>query len=716
MINDMGILREDSKKPALRVTPENLEKIKTRLSHLEEQANNPNAPQDSGVGSEISLCKLLVKAYTERLEIKAALKADRAGVITGTSSLATAVAKTLTSADFSSPEILLKKIISSCATDPTLRSQIQGMISDKDNPLRKVLVSVAGEKAIHGLNIATSPEGLAIANTLIGAGSVDIAKAFIEDPVGTLLANKALFVETASTAFDQFVALLDNKSATDSLIAMSDGKLQQADISLLRDILPLAKEVIAENTTATETDRPTKSPSKTAHLLAKIAEHVATRADLELAKLATKRGDSPALPIQNTLEQLSTGIDNSLHLLTKLTVGIPDTVSQKESQADANTTQDNTDQSWGGWLSGWGSAVTAGVSNVAVQATAFTLGDEAGLTLENAISDATEYVSDTASYVTSTVTGAASSIANIPNNIIATAVDIGLNAGASVAAGKIDTAIDRELNNTPKTSKDKATVTLNPEKLTEFMAQNVSLLSHFVAENPAVLDIMGQSVTAVIVTVSETLQDPTLGLFRNRQSARFTMLPNAPDVTFLGQCGVAALHKLNENGADGVFRNRATLSPEEKSQALCNVLKNSLGDIGRAIATTGDETAKKVGHSLINAGALLGSDLVTRSLGQSKALQPETLNRVTSHVQTKFHTVVLDKVSTALGTLEAAKTDSPKQEKPMQIPQSAAKVLTAYSQADLGSVGGMIGKVVNFVGLGAANSGLNMASQIIQTA
>ena len=51
---------------------------------------------------------------------------------------------------------------------------------------------------------------------------------------------------------------------------------------------------------------------------------------------------------------------------------------------------------------------------------------------------------------------------------------------------------------------------------------------------------------------------PTRGLLRNRQFARFTMLPNATDVPFLGQCGVAALHKLNENSADGVFRNRAT--------------------------------------------------------------------------------------------------------------------------------------------------------------
>lgn len=254
MIKDMGILREDSKKPSFRVTPENLATIQTRLSHLEAQTSNPHHAKNTEIGSEISLCKCLIKAYTERLEIKAALKSDQAGVITSASSLATAVAKTLSSADFSSPEILLKKIISSCATDPTLRSQIQSMISDKDNPLRKVLVSVAGENAIHGLNIATSPEGLAIANTLINAGSVDIAKAFIEDPVGTLLTNKELFLETASTAFDQFVALLDNASATNSLIAISDGKLQQADISLLRDILPLAKEVFTENTTATGTE------------------------------------------------------------------------------------------------------------------------------------------------------------------------------------------------------------------------------------------------------------------------------------------------------------------------------------------------------------------------------------------------------------------------------------------------------------------------------
>jgi len=44
------------------------------------------------------------------------------------------------------------------------------------------------------------------------------------------------------------------------------------------------------------------------------------------------------------------------------------------------------------------------------------------------------------------------------------------------------------------------------------------------------------------------------------------MLPNATDVPFLGQCGVAALHKLNENGADGVFRNRADVKDERRSR------------------------------------------------------------------------------------------------------------------------------------------------------
>jgi hypothetical protein len=46
-------------------------------------------------------------------------------------------------------------------------------------------------------------------------------------------------------------------------------------------------------------------------------------------------------------------------------------------------------------------------------------------------------------------------------------------------------------------------------------------------------------------------------VLRNKKIAGFSMLPNGSDVRFLGQCGVAELHKLDENRADESFRNRA---------------------------------------------------------------------------------------------------------------------------------------------------------------
>ena len=56
----------------------------------------------------------------------------------------------------------------------------------------------------------------------------------------------------------------------------------------------------------------------------------------------------------------------------------------------------------------------------------------------------------------------------------------------------------------------------------------------------------------------------------NRNDPCFAMSPNAPDVSFLGQCGVAALHKLNQNDADGVFRDIAMTYLLDASGVLYN--------------------------------------------------------------------------------------------------------------------------------------------------
>ena len=96
---------------------------------------------------------------------------------------------------------------------------------------------------------------------------------------------------------------------------------------------------------------------------------------------------------------------------------------------------------------------------------------------------------------------------------------------------------------------------------------------------------------------------PTRGLLRNRQFARFTMLPNATDVPFLGQFGVAALHKLNENGADGVFRNRAMFNPPQNTGIPENDFKNTVLIIAKrnaAMQVNKKDTSSKATLSGIN--------------------------------------------------------------------------------------------------------------------
>jgi len=674
-IKNMDILRDDQK--SLRITPENLDKIQTRLSDLEAQVSSEPSETNTKIGSEIKLCKILIKTYEDRLAIKEALKTDKAGIIEGSSKLAAVVLSTLEGTDFSSPEKLLKKIIHSCKENPELREQMQSMISDKENPLHKLIVSVAGENAIHGLNIATAPEGLAIADALISAGSVDIAKSFLENPVGTLLDNKDLLMTTASNAFDAFVTLLDNKSATDSMLALSDGRLQPADIDLLKNILPLAKGVISE---LNATESPTERPSKTAMLMSKIAGHVAARCDLELANIHTASTSQTALPISDTIDQLTTGLDNSLSLLTKLTVGLAETPKGPDATSlqstDSPKAETPIDQSWGGWVSSWGSSVVSGVANVAqfgsnmaVHAVASTLGDEAGLYLESSIENASEIISDTTTYISDSVRSAATTIGNIPSNIVSAAVNLGIEAASTTAAGKIDSKIDKTLTaplsktDTPK--KATSEITLNHEKLTEFMAQSVSLLSHFIAENPAVLDSVGSSVTTLLVSVADILQNPET-------------------------------------------------DTAERAKSLCNTLKESLGEIGQAIVSSNGATAAKVGNTLINAGALLGSALVERSLAKSTALTQETITKAGQFGELKIRQLVLDKATNTLSSINAPKVALPKEEKSMKIPQKVATALGTYSSTDLGATGGVLGRIVNFVGLGAAKGGLDIASQIIQ--
>ena len=90
-IQALGILKDDGK--SLRISPENLEKIKTRLRTLETNRDASIDPMQ--IGSETKLCKLLIKSYEDRIAIKTAFKTDKAGIINSASSLAVAVITTI---------------------------------------------------------------------------------------------------------------------------------------------------------------------------------------------------------------------------------------------------------------------------------------------------------------------------------------------------------------------------------------------------------------------------------------------------------------------------------------------------------------------------------------------------------------------------------------------------------------------------------------------
>jgi hypothetical protein len=56
-----------------------------------------------------------------------------------------------------------------------------------------------------------------------------------------------------------------------------------------------------------------------------------------------------------------------------------------------------------------------------------------------------------------------------------------------------------------------------------------------------------------------------LAVLRNEKVAGFSMLPNGSDVRFLGQCGVAELHKLDENRADEIISQQSRFEGIKKT-------------------------------------------------------------------------------------------------------------------------------------------------------
>jgi len=103
----------------------------------------------------------------------------------------------------------------------------------------------------------------------------------------------------------------------------------------------------------------------------------------------------------------------------------------------------------------------------------------------------------------------------------------------------------------------------NPEEITgntrDLFLKMLSKLAQFLdfAETGLANFNKNTKQTGLEIKNDELLTESKSAVLRNEKVAGFSMLPNGSDVRFLGQCGVAELHKLDENRADESFRNRA---------------------------------------------------------------------------------------------------------------------------------------------------------------
>jgi hypothetical protein len=645
-IKDWGLtLRNGKESPSIRVTTENLRTIQTKEKELTDELTASTGRDPQTISSELALCKVLIKAYTPRLEMKANYHA----LFEKGAELGADVLSSLQQHHFDTPETLLRGVITAIGDNPAVKSHIDAMITDPENPLRKVIVAAGGENAILGVKLATSSEGLAIATTLLSVGTTDLLGSFIADPITTILNNRDALGSAAGKISDLVVRMLNNPESANTLIQLSNGKLQSADIDFLKSIIPDTKELVTELATSMTTTQTTHSegPSKLAVLVSKVASHVAARCDVELTRF-----NGGTLPVESTVSNLLSVVDQSMALFTANTVGTP---TQTDPTPQQPIEKPAIERTWGGWF-----------TETLTDVTAYTLGYDAAQTVETAAKSAVGIVDTVHNTVTSSVGYVAGSVSGVVNYVKDGATGVVVTQLAQQGASMIDKEIDKALD--PKKAKSpKVALQLNPEKLNEFMAQSVGLLSHFVADNPQVIDQIGASSLTVLGAAADIIQNPEM-------------------------------------------------AAKDKAALLSSTLQTSFAQIGQAISDTGGENAQKVGSVLINASALLGSSVVQASFEKSKLFTADTTQRVVDHIQNKSMATAqsaIQNYETKHYATQLAGLDSPKGPT-IQVPSKVAAVIRAEKALDNSAVGGVVGGVLSWIGTDSLRDPVKLAGQLVQ--
>ncbi len=642
-------LRDGKEGNSLRVTRKNLEMIEGKEKALTEELSGSGGRDPEIVRSELKLCQILIEAYTPRL----AMKANYHALFKKGAELGAEVLSSLQREHFDSPETLIGGVITAIGDNPALKSHFEEMITDAENPLRKVVVAAGGENAILGLKLAISDDGLAIAKTLLSVGNMEMVSSFMQDPVTTILNNRELLGKAAGEVCDQLVRMLDKTDLADAMMQLSGGKLQQVDIDFLKSMLPDTKAFVAElATSGSQANGPSEGPSELALMASKMLSHVATRCDIELESHHT----GSRLAVAATFSNLMSMMDTSMAVFTAHTVGTPDgTELTLEEPPEAAAQKGTSERTWGEWF-----------TETAVDVTAYTLGYEAAQTVDSAAASLGNVVGTIQSTLVGGINYAADRVAAAAQYVHDGVTDAVVEKVSNQGAAMIDKEIDDALGGIKAPKGPKVELALNQEKLNEFMAQSVGMLSHFLAENPQVIDQLGASSLAVLGSVADIMQNPTM-----------------------------------DSG--------------EKSVTLSAALRDNLGQIGQALIATGGEAAGKVGNTLINAGALLGSEVVQRSLEKSQLFTAETAQRAMTYVSDKMGSAGELAVTQyeekhyapKLAARDGAKTPT------IQVSKTVAAVLRAEQSLDNGTVGGMMGSLMSWIGADGVRATVHLAGQLV---
>ena len=543
LVNENGMIKKavnsivkGTFKESFRVSPENLSKIKNELDDIQSKLSNPDIGTDEKkqLESESKLLKTLSTKFESRINQKELLKQ---GVGGDGMALTESLLSILDNQNTQSAVAVVSTIYQGLQDESTgLKSSLQGVLQDLDNPLRRMLSEKVGEKALQGLTLLISDEGLAIADELVGLGKQDLMMSFLQDPMQMIMANKDLLMTAGGRLFDHVVDLVDKESSASLLMSLSNQKIGPSEIAMLREVLPMMKEAMVEHQHGIS---PTPGyPSKTAVLVSKLAQHM----DRQMVALG---GDpkAPEKPLGDLVDAFAAKLSKASTMGTSFDKSAPVTAAPVSEE-------------YRGTMLG----------------TALSVKNAASALFQNTVTQP------------------------IVNKAKGTATMI----GAGVISGKIDKALDKaglttesqfstiETESHKKTAApetDKMILTLDRGKVTSFAVSTASMVFRALAENPMMID---SGFKAAGSFVSDTMD---------------------------------------------ILSQSAT--PKERTTGLTTLVHAHAESLGTVLRESGNPLAEKVGNLLSDADALLGSDIVQRSLRKSKLPTDENLAIIGQKVANK---------------------------------------------------------------------------------